>query len=233
MKIIPTAGELEALFREGKMERIGDGSRRVCYALPGGKFCVKSYRSENDLDTRMKPDGTLEKHPLKPSVLREIRRARFDEKRNTSCQEYRYWQELGRRLPAELSAVFPEYVEQVLVPSRGWCLIENLICNADGSPVRKFAMEYGASDEVRRDVLMRDMERLMGMLAGNRVRFYDPQNIMVQTDTQGNFKLRIVDFEPVSRTLIPLDLLIPCLLPFRMRRRFSRFKSHLKGGVYV
>ena len=50
MAEFPTAEELEALFREGKMERIGMGSRRACYALPGGKLCVKCYRSEAEIE---------------------------------------------------------------------------------------------------------------------------------------------------------------------------------------
>jgi hypothetical protein len=217
---IPTAEELEALFREGRMERLGMGSRRVCFALPDGEFCVKGYRSEDELDVFSKS-----------SVIREIRSARFDEKRNTSCQEYRYWQKLKRSVSAELFAAFPEYVKQIFIPSRGWCLIENVVRNADGSVIRKFAEEFRASGESRRGDLMRNLERLIAMLSKSRVRFYDPQNVMVQYDAQGNFKLRIVDFEPVSRTLIPLDLLIPCLLRFKVKRRFLRFKRHIENGV--
>ena len=129
MSGIPTAEELEALFQEGKMARIGDGSRRVCYALPGGGLCVKSYRSENELETRMRSDGSIERHPLKSSVISEIRKARFDERFNTSCREYRYWKELRQRVSTEQLEAFPKTMEMVCIPSRGWCLVEELIEN--------------------------------------------------------------------------------------------------------
>lgn len=159
MTRIPAAEELEALFREGKMERLGDGSRRVCYALPGGKLCVKSYRSEDELETMTMPDGSLVKHTLKPSVIREIRKARFDEKRNTSCQEFRYWKKLREKLPPEVFEVFPQTMECVLVPSRGWCVIEELLeneivhCSREDKPLYMRACRHqGSSPRVCRAV---------------------------------------------------------------------------------
>ena len=144
---IPTPEELEAMLARGELKRIGDGSRRICYAIGDSGLCLKGYRREEDLDSRMRPDGSLETHPLKSSTVREIRAARFDERKNTSCQEWRSYQELKAKLPQELFASFPETLERVLVPSFGWCLVENLIVNADGSPVQKFAPVYRNADE--------------------------------------------------------------------------------------
>jgi hypothetical protein len=213
------------------MTRIGDGSRRVCYALPGGELCVKSYRSEEELLTRLRPDGTLENYPLKPSVVSEIRRARHDERRNTSCQEYRYYRALKDRLPPEAFAVFPERLEQIFVPSRGWSLVENIVRNADGSPVRKFAAEYVEADEGLRARLLAAFESLRESLAKYRVRFHDPQNVMVQFDRTGDFRLRIVDFEPASRVLIPLDVWFPLLAAGKVRRRMRRFIGSCRSLV--
>jgi hypothetical protein len=226
-----TAEELDTLFRKGKLVRIGDGSRRVCYTLPGGTFCVKSYRSEEELDTRMRPDGTLEKHHLKPSVIREIRKARFDEKHNTSCKEYRYGLKLKKKLPVELFAAFPERVEQIFVPSRGWCLIENIVQNADGTPVKKFAVEYKVSNKKDRSAMLFLLESFLNKLIQYKVKFYDPQNVMVQFDAGGNFKLRIVDFEPVSRTFISLDSIFPFVAAHKLQRRMLRFKKYLKEHI--
>lgn len=226
----PTAEELEALFREGKMDRLGDGSRRVCYELPGGRFCVKSYRSEAELETRMKPDGSLEKYMLKASVIREIRKARFDEKRNTSCQEYRYWKELRRKLPEEVFSVFPQTLECMLVPSRGWCIIEETVRNADGSRPKRFSHEYRSVSRSDRETLISSLDDLTAVFARHAVRFYDPQNIMVQRLPGGGFRLRIVDFEPVTRCVIPIDRLLPRFVRMKFLRRINRWKrEHLQG----
>ena len=81
--------------------------------------------------------------PLAPSVIREIRSHRFSDAGNTSCQEWRYHEVLKKRLPPDLLAVFPETLVRVMVPGRGWCLVEEEILNADGTPPRKFHEAYG------------------------------------------------------------------------------------------
>lgn len=44
------------------------------------------------------------------------------------------------------------------------------------------------------------------------MRFFDPPNILVQpVAPDGGFRLRIVDFEPMSRTVVKLDQLFPAL----------------------
>ena len=220
---VPTAEELEALFREGKMERIGDGSRRVCYALPGGKLCVKSYRSEDELETRMRSDGSIERYPLKSSVVSEIRKARFDERRNTSCIEYRYWKELRERVFSEQLEAFPKTMEMVCLPSRGWCLVEELIENSDGTPIVKFLPAWRNAGEGDRRWLSEALDALEDFLVRHSIRFFDPQTIMVQRTPCG-FRLRVPDFEPVTRTLIPFEAIIPALVRKKIRRRFARFR---------
>lgn len=229
-----TGAELEEKLARGELKRIGDGSRRICYAIGDTGLCLKGYRREEELDSRMRPDGTLETYPLKPSTIREIRAARFDERRNTSCQEWRYYQELKVKLPQELFAAFPETLERVSVPSLGWCLVENLIVNADGSPVRKFAPVYHDADEALQKQLLAKLLALRDGLMQHAVRFYDPQNVMVQFAADGSFRLRIIDFEPATRTWIPLDAILPFLVRQKCARRFRRFikeSLHIKGAV--
>ena len=231
---IPTPEELEAMLARGELKRIGDGSRRICYAIGDSGLCLKGYRREQDLDSRMRPDGSLETHPLKSSTVREIRAARFDERKNTSCQEWRSYQELKAKLPQELFASFPETLERVLVPSFGWCLVENLIVNADGSPVQKFAPVYRNADESLKKRLLAVLLALRDGLMRHAVRFYDPQNVMVQFAADGSFRLRIIDFEPATRTWIPIDTLLPAITRRKCARRFRRFITeslHVKGAV--
>lgn len=229
MTDIPTVEELEALFQEGKMECLGDGSRRVCYALPGGKFCVKSYRSEEELETHMRPDGSLVKHTLKSSVIKEIRKARFDEKLNTSCQEYRYWKQLKERLPADVFSIFPQTMECVLVPSRGWCVIEERIENFDGSKPSDFAQEFRAAGCMMKGRLLESLNELVSGLVEYAVRFYDPQNLVLQKIRDGGFRLRLVDFEPATRSFIPVDSMFPSCVRRKTLRRVDRWLREQMG----
>ena len=219
----PTAEELERLFASGRMKRLGIGARRACYAIPGTALCVKCYRSEDEIAEGKHPDRKPFK-PLAQSVVREIRQHRFSDKGNTSCQEWRCHEELRRRLPPELMSLFPETMTRVRVPGRGWCLVEEEVRNADGSPPGKFHETcLGIQDAAMRERLLSAMEDLCASLARHRVCFYDPQNVLVQWLSDGTFRLRIVDFEPASRALVPLDKLFPCLVGLKVRRRFARY----------
>ena len=92
-----SAEEIEKLLKSGAAKRLGIGSRRTCYALPGGRLCVKCYRSDAEIAEGKHP-GRLPVKPIAPTVAQEISRFRFDEKRNTCCQEYAYWKMLKERL---------------------------------------------------------------------------------------------------------------------------------------
>ena len=219
MTDIPAAEELEALFREGKMERIGMGSRRVCFKIPGTKFCVKCYRSDDEIKEG-KYEGLV---ALAPSVVREITKARFDEKSNTSCQEYRYWKRLKERLPPEIFAVFPQKMECVLVPARGWCLVEERLENFGGSEPEDFRSEYFAADDIGKKRLLSAFLRLIDQFRIYAVRFYDPQNLLVQRISEDDFVLRIVDFEPATRCFLPVDSMIPSFVRMKTMRRARRW----------
>ena len=216
-----TAEEIEKLLATGALNRIGMGSRRACYCLPDGKRCLKCYRSDAEIVEGKHPERKSLK-PLAAGVVREIRRFRFDESRNVCCQEYRYWLELKKRLPDSLMSVFPSTVEQIYLPSRGWALVEELVANFDGTPLRKFADEWLMSDASRRDELICALNALRDGLAGQAVRFYDPQTICVQKCDDKSFRLRIPDFEPSSRLFLPVDR-IPAFARLKIRRRFARF----------
>lgn len=223
---IPTAEELDAFFRGGRLERIGMGSRRACYLLPGnGALCLKCYKSDAEMAEGKDP-GKRNPRRLEPAVVREIGKYRFDRRRNTCCQEYRYWRDLKLRAPAELMSAFPETMEIVRTESRGWCLIEELIMNADGSPIMKFLPVWRGADERERGELASALNAFEDLLLRYSIRFFDPQTIMVQR-TRSGFRLRVPDFEPTTRTLIPIDAIVPALTRAKIRRRFARYRETL------
>ena len=219
MKKNPAAEEVNNLFLEGKMERLGMGSRRVCFKIPNTKLCVKCYRSDDEIKEG-KYDGAK---ALAASVVREITKARFDEKRNTSCQEYRYWKRLKERLPPEIFAVFPQRMVCVLVPSRGWCLVEERAENFDGSEPEDFRSAYFAADDKGKKRLLSAFLRLIEHFRIYAVRFYDPQNLLVQRISEDDFVLRIVDFEPATRCFLPVDSMIPSFVRMKTMRRAKRW----------
>ena len=226
--MIPTAEHLDVLFRSGKMKRLGMGTRRACYAIPDTDLCVKCYRSEDEIALG-KHVGHEPFKPLKDAVVREIRRNRFSDSGNTSCQEWRYYNKLKERLSAELAAAFPDMLERVLVPVRGWCIVENVIRNFDGSPIHKFheALKDATlrGDAYRKGALTAALKCLEDELVRHAVKFYDPQNVMVQWTAGDAFRLRIVDFEPATRSFIPVDSVLPALVRCKVRRRFARYRD--------
>ena len=216
-----TAEEIEKLLAAGALERIGMGSRRACYAIPGANLCVKCYRSDEEIAEGRHP-GRPPVKPLAPSVAQEISRFRFDEKRNACCQEYAYWKELKGRLAPDDVAFLPSFMEKILVPSRGWCVVEEQVSNADASPVRKFHEEWASADEETRSRMIESLDAFAKLVERHAIRIYDPQNILVQKLADGSIRLRVTDFEPASRTLMPLDRLSPTIARMKIRRRMAR-----------
>ena len=217
---IPTPDELEVMLARGELKLLGAGSRRECYAIPGTQLCLKCYRDESTAPN--------------PSVAREIRKYRHEEKRNTCAQEYRYWLELKAKLPAYVFAAFPESFELVHLPTRGWSLIESLVLNFDGTQSRTFEEEASAKGTSEPDKLSKICSRLFSFrdqLANASIRFYDPSNVLIQWHQDGTFALRIADFEPTTRTLIPLDGLSRFSIGRKCRNRFNRYFKN-KGIRY-
>ena len=219
-----TAEEIEKLLAAGALMRIGMGSRRACYRLPGGKLCIKCYRSDEEIAEGKHPGAACNK-PLAAGAVREIRRFRFDEKHNICAQEYRYWLSLKKRLPEDLMRAFPATMELVKLPTRGWATIEELVENSDGTPPQKFADEWRAADEGRRKALLAAFDSIAEAFVRNTVRMFDPQNILVQRmDGGGGFRLRITDFEPGSRMLVRIDV-VPAITRMKVKRRFARYRK--------
>ena len=220
-----SADELDFLLRSGALERIGMGSRRACYRLPGDALCLKCCRSDAEIDEGKVPE-VPGSNPLSPGVVKEILSCRFDEKRNTCCEEYRYWKDVVQNASPEIRAFFPASIEMVQLPARGWCLVEEFMTNDGGTPVVKFLQACIAADKGARLRLFAALKELEALFVRHAIRFFDPQTIMVQY-VSGEARLRIPDFEPVARTLLPVDRMFPELVRMKVRRRFARYRKML------
>lgn len=200
---------------------IGRGSRRVCTRIPGTNLCLKRYRDDDEVGA---------------TVRREIARGRFDRRLNTCAQEYDYLQELKRILPSDVLSVFPETFELHEDPKMGWHLVESLVLNGDGSVPERFSRTYRGASAAVRPRLYAAFRNLMHAFESAAACFYDPQNVIVQWPGRPyegeDFRLRIVDFEPTSRTLLPVDLLCPLMRRRKLRRRVARYLLEHVGIKY-
>ena len=196
----------------GESAEIGRGSRRVCTRIPGTGLCLKRYRDDAEVGA---------------TVRREIARGRFDRRPNTCAQEDDYLQELKCILPADVLSVFPETFELREDPKMGWHLVESLVLNGDGSVPERFSRTYRGASAAVRPRLYAAFRNLMHAFEATAAKFFDPQNVIVQWPGRPQegveFRLRIVDFEPATRTLLPVDSLSPSLRRRKLRRRVERY----------
>lgn len=184
----------------------------MCKRLPGTDLCIKHYRDDDEVCA---------------TVRREIARGRFNRRLNTCAQEYDYLQKLKEKLPPEIVAVFPETFELRNDEKIGWHLVESLVLNGDGSIPQRLSVTCRAVSPQVRERLLSAFLDLMHAFECAAVRFYDPQNVIVQWPGKPfegeDFRLRIVDFEPASRTLFPIDSLLPAFCRMKLRRRVKRY----------
>ncbi len=197
---------------------IGNGRRRVCLQLPTPGLCVKFYSLPHQL-----PKDVGAKFRLR------IRLARFWRWFNANYKEWRYFQSLKKRLPDDCLAVFPQHIALAYSPSHGWGIVEQLLVNANGSPVRSMLAEMARTDDhALRARFLESAIRLFKQMEVNTVCFFDPPNTLVQWLDDGSFRLRVADFEPSTRTLVPGLSSVGFLVRSKVRRRCGRFVSRIQ-----
>jgi hypothetical protein len=208
----------EFTFYTKSLSLIGEGRRRQCYRFPGEALCVKFYRNPT----------TLPKNTRK-GVRFDITLGRHFRTLNINYREWRYHRGLKQRLPADLLALFPEHIEPVYCATRGWGVLESLILNADGTLPRRILEELTAlSNPVLALRLYQESERLFDRLEKHSVCFFDLPNVLVQWTGTDTFRLRIVDFEPTSRALVPGLILFRPYVRRKIRRRSRRYLMRMK-----
>ena len=207
-----------SFFQVDKQAFLGEGRRRRCYRMSGTDLCAKFYRDPSKL-----PAGTSLGIRIRIVCGLLCRAA------NVNYHEWQYHQCLLRHLPEELAAIFPEHTEPVHCREKGWGIIETLILNADGTQPRSVVEELKASRDTA--VCLRiyhETEDLLQRFIEHRIRFFDPPNILVQWTGGGAFQLRIADFEPDCRSLIPGLAHIGFYVRSKVRRRAARFLAILR-----
>lgn len=201
-------------------ELIGEGTIRCCYRVPDKSLCLKFYAP------CLSHDPT---HPRSLKTRMKLSLTRHLFWLNINMQEWRYYERLKRRLPAELMAVFPEHMEPLYSPRYGWGLTESLLTNYDGSYAQLADEELArlAGSSVAEE-LYRDIELFFDKAVQYSIALYDPRNILIQWVDPHKYRIRLVDFEPKPKTLIPGLAYLKPFVRFRVRTRSRRYLDAIR-----
>lgn len=200
------------------LELLGAGRRRRCYRLPGGTTCVKFYHALDSLPPK-----------TKLSVKLAIRYGRFFKFSNINYREWHHHRQIKKHMPAEVVAYFPENTEAVFCAQKGWGIVQSLIQNYDGTKPQLVIDELKRLDDPQLCLaLYRAAETLLKLCARHSVVFFDHGNILVQWLGPQEFRLRIADFEPTCRALVPGLTHVKFYVRCKVRRRGQRYFDFLR-----
>lgn len=191
--------EIRHILADGT--EIGHGAKRTCVALPDADVCVKFAR----LDDGVKKGGVVWRNYY----------GRFSKRHSVTYREWKYLQTLKKHLPQDVMSAFPDRYDIGLHPEHGWVAVQSLVRDADGSQssivmdvCRRMRAE-GRPMEERRALLNRFME-FIDRLADCGIWYRDQGNTVVQYDSNGGYRFRIIDFEIHGKILgVPSEQLMP------------------------
>jgi len=214
------------LLTEHPLERVGwGGTRRVCYKIGETGFCVKFYKP---------PEIYRSATTWRPGIIWEIERRRFDLRRNSSSMEVDVYERFWMRQPDDIRARLPPVVERVFDPKLGWGVLETYYANPDGTAVIPYEFELARqkSPDLRWDIY-RQAKALLEQVTVASAPFYEPGNFHALVRPDGGIELKIVDFEPRSKMVLPLEIFWPWYRRLKLRRKTQRYLKRLqrKYGV--
>ena len=209
-----------------KLEEVGRGTRRAAYRVVGTPYCAKFYRTPEDCASSQK---------MKPSIKREIAKRRFDLRMNSSSMEVAVYDGMLKAMPQEIASRLPETCKRVFHPEWGWGVIETFYANPDGSAIIPYEFECRRqmeNDAMRREIYIQSRDLLLALIREGAF-FYEPGNFHVLIHGDGSIELKLVDFEPVAKTAIPLEKIWPWFRREKLRRKARRYLEHMRGKYRI
>lgn len=211
----------EHLLHEQPWIRVGfGGSRRNCYKLGDSGFCVKFY----------KPPESCVPGKMKKSIRRDIGWRRFNKSRNSSSQEVHLYNRLRHRLPESIRACLPPVCERVFHPEYGWGVLETYYTNPDGTAIIPYEFEIARQKDhpdIQREIYVQARDFLLELIR-LRAYFYEPGNFHVQFDPEGRVRLKLVDFEPESKMLVPVEFVSSRFRQLKLKRKAIRYLKEMR-----
>jgi len=215
----------EHLLREHELVEIGRGARRVCYRIGDTGFCVKFLREPSDGQSGRKVGWRFRQM---------LKNGRFNRRQNVNCLEADAMNRYRREAGPLVAAAFPETVEVVFDEHRGYGVLMSYLTNADGSRVIRAEYEMAKRrDPVFATDCCQCLAALFEELIASAAPFFEPANVQVQFRANGTFRLRLIDFEPVDKKLVPITEWLPLARRINLRRKTGRYLEGLrrKHGV--
>ena len=214
---VPSAHE--HLLFEHELVEVGRGSRRVCYRVGDTGFCAKFYI----------PPEQCGADRMKASIRREIRRRRFSRLTNSSSQEVYVYERFRHDMPEEIRSRMPPVCERVRHPKWGWGVLETYYTNPDGTAIIPYRREIARQgSESVKNAIYREARIMLRELIRVAAPFHEPGNFHVLLGADGSVSLKLIDFEPDSKTFIQLESVIPALQRAKLRRKATRFLEELR-----
>lgn len=209
----------EHLLREQPWERVGwGGTRRNCYKLGDSGYCVKFY----------KPPESCVPGKMKKSIRRDIGWRRFNKSRNSSSQEVHLYNCLRHQLPEAVRNCLPIVCERVFHPEYGWGVLETYYTNPDGTAIIPYEFEIARQTPVNKRIIYDQAKALLEKLIDLSATFYEPGNFHTLIHPDGGIETKIIDFEPESKMLIPLEAVWPWFRRQKLRRKAQRYLKHIR-----
>ena len=216
---------LNRLVEAGPLEEIGRGTRRVAYKVGDTGYCVKFYYPQ---------EQCIEALKMQKSIQRDVRWRRFNKLRNASCEEVYVYNRFRHSMPEEIRARMPPVCERVFHPVWGWGVIETYYTNPDGTAILPYEneMKRQRDPETKREIYRQARDFLL-VLIRHAALFHEPGNLHVLKHGDGSIELKLIDFEPESKTAIPLEMFWPWFRRRKLARKATRYLAHIRRAYGV
>ena len=221
----PDGGDFALIRARYPLTKLGMGARRICFSIGESGYCVKFLRTQADRPDRL----------LGWRAKRMLKKYRFDLKRNINCLEADAMRRYRDLAGARVASALPEIVKIVRDEERGYGIMMDELRNADESGVKsviKEMMERPQDVDFQKRAFAA-MDELIDDLIAVSAPFYEVDNFVVQYATDGSWRLRIIDFEPVGKKLFSPERYWPWYRRLFIRRKrrqvFTRYLERLAG----
>ena len=214
---------LNHLIFENELVEVGRGTRRVAYRVGDTGYCVKFYYPK---------EQCIEALKMQKSIQRDVKWRRFNKARNSSSREVYVYNLFRHTMPVEIRRHMPEVCERVYHPEWGWGVIETYYTNPDGTAILPYHREIKRQTQEKKELIYALAKDLLNQLIAAGAFFYEPGNLHVLNKPDGGIELRIVDFEPESKALIPLEVYCKWHRQRKLARKAKRFLANIRD-VYA
>ena len=215
---------LAHLVFENELVEVGRGTRRVAYKVGDTGYCVKFYYPQ---------EQCIEALKMQKSIQRDVKWRRFNKYRNSSSAEVYVYDRFRHSMPQAIRDLMPPVCQRVFHPVWGWGVIETLYTNPDGTAILPYEDEIRRQTPENRAKIYAMAQDLLKRLIAIGARFYEPGNFHVLIRPDGGLELKLIDFEPESKTAIPLEMFSARLRSRKLARKAKRYLAHLRKAYGI